>query len=250
MKKLSFGISCYNFENYIEDCVESVISQKTNFDFDIIIRDDCSTDGSRDVLKRIQNKYSGTKEIKIIFGDKNVGTNENVRLLLSECEGEYIALLDGDDHLTVDDKLQLQVEFLENNPEFALHCTSYRYIDIDGRVITEEGYWNSPVKDEVVLEELLDQNYISFGRLFRNMGIAERLTNSDYYNEFIYDDWALNFEILKNGKARCDRQWVTGHYRITGTGVMTSNTVDEVVDRNAVCREKLLTEYHRYKAIQ
>jgi len=248
MKKLSFGISCYNFENYIEQCVISVMSQKTNFDFDIIIRDDCSTDGTRDVLRSIQEKYTG-REIKILLGDENVGTNENVRLLLSECNGEYIALLDGDDYLITDDKLQRQVDFLDQNTDFVLHCTSYRYTDINDKLITPEGFWLSPTLDEVTLENLLDQNYISFGRLFRNQKIVQRLSDAEYYNGFKYDDWALNFEILKNGKAKCDKEWVTGHYRITGTGVITSNSEEDIYTINEVCRQKLLTEYHRYKEL-
>jgi glycosyltransferase involved in cell wall biosynthesis len=247
MNKLTFGISCYNFENYIERCLTSVLEQKTNFDFDIIIRDDCSTDNSREVLTELKNRYGGLRKIELIFGKTNVGTHENVSLLLSACSGEYVSLLDGDDFITDDTKLQKQVEFLDQNKDFVLHSTSWRCVDKNGNYDTEDGSWFTPVHTIVNLVDLLSMNYITFGRLFRNIKeISENIKGESYYKTIPYDDWGLNFEILKHGKAMCDPNWPSGVYRITGSGVITSNTREQIEYKNSMCREILTVEYDRF----
>lgn len=246
MKKLTVAISCYNFEDYLEKCLDSILIQKTNFDFDIIIRDDCSNDNSRTVIENISSKYSGVRNIRYIFGDTNCGVNKNVQLLLSECKSEYISLLDGDDLLTDDTKLQRQVEFLENNPEYAIHSTSYRYLYNDGTISPEEG-WLCAVKEVISLQDLLDQNFITFGRTFRNIqNLFKDLGEKEWYLNIPYDDWALNFEILKHGLAKCDMSWCTGLYRITGRGVLTKDSEETLNSKNELCRSVLREEYTRF----
>jgi glycosyltransferase involved in cell wall biosynthesis len=250
MNKLTFGISCYNFGNYIEKCLTSVLSQKTDFEFDVVVRDDFSTDNSREILTEIKNSYTGPIKITLLFGEANVGTHENISRLLSSCTGEYVSLLDGDDFITDNNKLQKQVEFLDQNRDFVLHCTSWRCIDKNGNYSPEEGSWFTPVHEVVTLEDILNVNYITFGRLFRNIkAISESISSDNYYKTFPYDDWGLNFEILKHGKAMCDSSWVSGVYRITGSGVITSNTPQEIESKNNKCREILDYEYRRFKKI-
>ena len=70
MKKLSVIVPSYNFENYIVECVDSIYQQKTNFDFDVIVRDDNSTDGTKEKLNELKLKYP---ELKILDGSENLG---------------------------------------------------------------------------------------------------------------------------------------------------------------------------------
>lgn len=245
MKKLTFAVSCYNFEKFIEECIESILNQKTNFDFDILIRDDKSTDGSKDIIKSLINKYSNLRNIRLIESENNVGVNENIRLLLSECKSQYIALLDGDDYLTDSNKLQYQVEFLDNNPDYVLHSTSYKYIDKENNIIpSDSDRWFCPIKEEVEVKDLLEKNIISFGRVFRNVDSIHKGLQSEYYKKFPYDDWALNFEILKNGKAKCE-DYLSGIYRITGTGVISSDSEEKIIEKNRKCIEILNQEYNK-----
>lgn len=248
MKKLTVAISCYNFGNYIEQCIHSILDQKTNFDFDIIIKDDLSSDNSRELIKNISDRYSHIRNIRYIFDDVNVGVNKNVAQLLSNCSGEFISLLDGDDFLSDVNKLQNQVDFLEQNPDFVMHSTSYRYLYKNGDVVPNDpGMFLCGIKEEVVIEDLLESNIITFGRTFRNFkDVFKGLLNKNYYLSTPYDDWALNFEILKYGKAKCEVGSPSGYYRITGSGVLTNDSDSQREQKNQICKDILKKEYEEF----
>lgn len=107
----------YNHGRFIGQTIESVLNQKTNFRYRLLIGEDCSTDNSREIIR----KYLPGNEDKItaFFREKNVGAAENSRLLFKECTAKYIAFLDGDDYWTDPEKLQRQIDFLEANPDVA-----------------------------------------------------------------------------------------------------------------------------------
>jgi glycosyltransferase involved in cell wall biosynthesis len=108
MKKLTVLVPCYNFSKYLPDCIRSIYNQKTNFDFDVIIRDDGSTDNTKYVLENLKIKFPN---LIILDGTKNLGAFGNIKLLHESSNSEYIAYLDGDDMFGDEDKLQKQVDF-------------------------------------------------------------------------------------------------------------------------------------------
>ena len=113
---VSIAMLAYNHEKYIVDAIESVLMQRTSYTYKIIIAEDFSTDNTRKIVLDYQKKYP--KKIKLILQDKNVGANQNNVDLLTNLEGIYIAALEGDDYWTDPLKLQKQIDFLENNPEY------------------------------------------------------------------------------------------------------------------------------------
>ena len=117
----------YNHKPFIAEAIDSFLMQKTNFPFDIIIGDDCSTDGASEIIETYKEKYPD--KIKVIRGSKNVGAHENMRNIIKACRGKYIALCDGDDYWTDPNKLQKQVNFLEQNSEYVMCCHYTRVID-------------------------------------------------------------------------------------------------------------------------
>ncbi|MDB4925229.1 glycosyltransferase family 2 protein [Mucilaginibacter sp.] len=119
----------YNHKQFIAQSIEGFLMQKTNFPFEIVIGDDCSTDGAADVIKEYKEKYPD--KIKLTSGNKNVGAHENMRNIVEACVGKYIALCDGDDFWTDPYKLQKQVDFLEQNPGYVICCHYTRVIDTD-----------------------------------------------------------------------------------------------------------------------
>ena len=123
MKPLvSVWMVTYNHEKYIAEALESVLMQQTNFDFEIVIGEDCSTDQTRRIIKDYENKYPNI--IFPIYHDKNVGGMRNAyEFTLPLCRGKYIACLEGDDYWTDPLKLQKQVDFLENNNDYGLVYT-------------------------------------------------------------------------------------------------------------------------------
>ena len=117
---LSVCFITYNHENYLNESLESVLNQKANFDYEIIIGEDFSTDRTREIVKRYEKKYP--KKIKIISSECNVGAHRNIIRVLENCIGKYIATIEGDDYWTDNLKLQKQVDFLEKNNEFSMVC--------------------------------------------------------------------------------------------------------------------------------
>ncbi|WP_066401789.1 glycosyltransferase family 2 protein [Flavisolibacter tropicus] len=123
--KVSVWITAYNHERFIEQALDSVLRQKTNFDFEVVIGEDCSSDRTREIILRYKAQY--TDKIKLFLPDKNLGVNPMFYASFPLCDGDYIAWLDGDDYWTDDYKLQKQVDFLEQNPEFVM-CTHKLYV--------------------------------------------------------------------------------------------------------------------------
>ena len=125
MIKLSVLVPTFNHGQFIVQTLEGALSQKTNFDFEIVIGDDASTDDNALVIKDFANKFPD--RIKAFLHPKNLGPSEpkelggknNVGFLFSKCKGEYIALCEGDDYWTDPLKLQKQVDFLEENKHYS-----------------------------------------------------------------------------------------------------------------------------------
>ena len=128
---VSVAIVTYNHEKFISQAIDSVLSQKVNFNFEIIIGEDCSTDKTRDICILYQNKYPHI--IKLILNDKNVGLRKNNITTWSTCSGKYIALCEGDDYWTDSCKLQKQVDFLESNNDYStcFHQTMIKHDQMD-----------------------------------------------------------------------------------------------------------------------
>jgi glycosyltransferase involved in cell wall biosynthesis len=126
---LMLSVCCitYNHKQFIGEAIDGFLMQKTNFPFDVVIGDDCSTDGASEIIDAYKEKYPD--KIKVIRGSKNVGAHENMRNTIKACTGKYIALCDGDDYWTDPNKLQKQVDFLERNNEYVMCCHYTRVID-------------------------------------------------------------------------------------------------------------------------
>lgn len=109
--------------------------QKTSFDYEIVIGEDCSTDNTRGILLNYQKKFSHI--FKLILHESNLGAMQNQKATFQLCKGKYIAICEGDDYWTDPNKLQKQVGFLEQNEDAAgcFHHTSL--VDENGEVIQQ-----------------------------------------------------------------------------------------------------------------
>lgn len=123
--KTMVSICCvtYNQENYIKDALESFLMQKTDFKFEILIHDDASTDRTAEIIKEYVEKYEDI--IKPVYQTENQyskGTKINDTYNKPRAKGKYIALCEGDDYWIDENKLQEQVDYMEQHPECSL-CT-------------------------------------------------------------------------------------------------------------------------------
>jgi glycosyltransferase involved in cell wall biosynthesis len=111
--KLSICTITYNQHQFVRQTLDSILSQKTDFEYEIVVGDDASTDGTREIIQEYQRAWP--KRIKPILREKNVGMQKNGVDVIENCRGEYIAFLEGDDYWTDPNKIQLQIEYLDKH---------------------------------------------------------------------------------------------------------------------------------------
>jgi glycosyltransferase involved in cell wall biosynthesis len=118
--KLSVKMLTFKHDNYIAQAINGVLMQVTDFDFELIISDDCSPDNTEQIVKDIQNSHPKGHLIKYLRQKKNIGVLPNGLFALQQCKGKYIAFCEGDDYWTDPNKLQQQVDFLESNGDYTM----------------------------------------------------------------------------------------------------------------------------------
>lgn len=168
--KVSVCVVTYNHEEYIRQCLQSIIDQETNFDFEIIVGDDCSTDGTRAIVKDFFDKYP--EIIKPLFHQVNLGPTRNYFAVHGKASGEYIAHCDGDDYW-LPNKLNFQVGLLRDRPEL------FFVADYIGK--------KSLAKNEVVklgFSELFCENnpVLHSSKIYRRNSLLQSYENREYYD--------------------------------------------------------------------
>lgn len=166
--KLSIIMPCYNVGETFERAIESVLWQDVNFNFEIIIIDDCSSDNSPEIFEKYKEKY---EFIKIIRHETNMGNAMSFYDGLSAAKGDYFCVIDGDDYYTVRDKLQKQVDFLDAD-------TRQEYVGVAHYYIIDLGDGLVYIPDQ---NKITEYNYIDF--LTQNAGYYHTTTNM-YRNIF------------------------------------------------------------------
>jgi glycosyltransferase involved in cell wall biosynthesis len=159
--KVSVLIVTYNQECYIGQAIESVLAQKVNFDYEIIIGDDCSTDGTRSLITEFQRLRPD--RIKAILRDRNIGANRNFAGVAAASRGQYAAFLEGDDYWTATDKLQKQVDFLDAHPDRSICCSRVRYFYEPGAEtdnVTVD-VWPACPAGSYTIEDVLKANFVA-----------------------------------------------------------------------------------------
>lgn len=119
--KLSVAMITYNQERFIGQAIESILAQNVNFDYEIVIGEDCSTDGTRAVVLDFQRRYPD--RIVVLLRERNIGAMRNFAGTIAVCRGHYLAILEGDDYWSCTNKLQRQVDFLDTHPDWAVCCS-------------------------------------------------------------------------------------------------------------------------------
>jgi glycosyltransferase involved in cell wall biosynthesis len=128
--KVSVLIITYNHEALIAQAIESALMQRTDFACEIVIGEDCSTDGTRAIVAGYQQRYPG--RIRALMHEKNLGHLGKLNFIRTHenCRGKYVALLEGDDYWISPDKIQLQADYLDAHPECCA-CYHNAWIETD-----------------------------------------------------------------------------------------------------------------------
>ena len=218
---LSVRLVTYNQENFISSALEGALMQRTNFPFEIVVGDDCSTDGTPAIIESYRSKNE--RLIRVLPNESNLGAKHNAIRTLRACTGKYIAHLDGDDYWTDPYKLQQQVEILEANPGIAccFHNMEVRYED---PTVPSKLYCSNLGKQVLTRYDLAKNNFIpSSGNVFRK-GLVPQ--HPDWFYLLPFGDWALHLLNAQHGDIYYLPK-VMGVYRKHASGLWTSNTPEK-----------------------
>jgi len=225
---VSICVQTYQHEEYIGQCLDSLLSQKTDFDFEIILGEDGSTDRTREICESFAQKYPDKIRLfkrdlkdKIFIRGRKTG-RFNFLENLKAARGKYICLCDGDDYWIDNQKLEKQFHFLNENPEIELVFSSYKHQRKDQICYVEE------VKDKIYeSEEIIAIHYLGHVStwMFRN-DLKALLTNPIIYKAFAMDMVILAY--FKNKGKIASQSFTSSFYRYNSTGLFRSKQSKEV----------------------
>ncbi len=155
--KVSVFILTYNHERFVADAIEGALRQKTDFSYEIVIADDCSTDGTREVIRRYGEREP--ERIRVLLNRHNIGALQTIVRAFAACRGQYVAMVEGDDYWTNPDKLQRQVDFLDSHPDHTM-CFHAVTVAWDDGSRASHVFRPVQVRETYTLRDLLDCNFI------------------------------------------------------------------------------------------
>lgn len=134
---VSVLMTTYNHERYLARAVESVLAQQTSFAVELVLGEDCSTDGTRALCEAYASEYPG--RVRLVTGPANIGWRANYLRTFEACRGKYVAYCDGDDWWSDPHKLQMQVDLMESDPSCGMCYTrADNYYEADGRTTPDQ----------------------------------------------------------------------------------------------------------------
>lgn len=240
--KVSVCVITYNHEKYIRQCLQSIIDQETDFDFEVIVGDDCSTDGTRAIVREFAEKYP--RVVKPIFHEKNVGSTTNYFSVHGSAIGKYVAHLDGDDY-ALPGKLQKQADKLDQELDINILWHRMELVNDNGlrraHPDLKAPYLNVKIsKADLML-------YGPFGHhsstMYRKNKFSLRYAGSQA------EDWRLSVELISTDSGFM-LQDLLGTYRVHPEG-MTGGAMASSKMRELVCNSQLdlMKRFPEYKSL-
>jgi len=169
LPKVSVIMITFGHELYIEKAIKSVLSQKGNFQIELIISNDNSPDNSDILIRKCIENTPNNFQIKYTKHSKNKGIMPNFYQTLLEATGDYIALCDGDDYWTDENKIQKQLDFLNTNKDCVLVAHNVRIFDNDTKATIVESF---PFTEPTAINKdfIYKKNYVpALSILYRNI---------------------------------------------------------------------------------
>jgi glycosyltransferase involved in cell wall biosynthesis len=222
--KVSVLITTYNQEGFIAQAVGSVLTQKVNFPYEVVIGEDASTDQTREIVEAFQRKYPD--KLRLLLRDPaaaardrtaGIGGKGSFVNCLAACSGDYVALLDGDDYWTNPNKLQRQADFLDQHADFAISFHNAKAVYGNGSTESANRTWKHP--DVFSLEDLLEMNFIPACSTMFRRGLFGELPA--WFQHVVTGDWALHLLNAQYGKIGCINE-VMAAYRVHPEGMWPS----------------------------
>ena len=195
MKPLvSICIITYNHEKFIASAIESVLMQKTTFDFEIVLGEDYSTDRTREICIEYKKKFGD--KIKLLLNDKNLGVIPNFVKTLSACTGKYVALCEGDDYWTDPFKLQKQIDFLESNSAYSL-CFHDAVVLWDDKSHQPEYFCTNDQKATATIYDVINKWFVPTASMVFRAELIKPLP--EWFQDIYNGDYALDMLLANKG---------------------------------------------------
>ncbi len=213
-------ILTYNQEKYIAEAIESVLMQKTDFGYRIVIADDYSSDKTREICSDYKLKYP--EKIELVFHKHNLGAVKNFYVAYQTCTAKYLAMLDGDDYWTNPLKLQKQIDFLENNDDFSACFHPVHYLSLNK---TETQIFPLNVKKNTIeIEDIIALPttgwiIMTSSVIYRKQALG---VLPKWFIRFKLGDWSLALLAALHGKTFFLNE-ILGAYRVNAGGLMQSS---------------------------
>lgn len=240
--KVSVCVITYNQEKYIRQCLQSIVDQKTDFDFEVIVGEDCSTDGTRAIVQEFAERYPDI--VKPLYQKKNIGGGvHNFLTVHQAARGEYVAQVDGDD-LALPLKLKKQADYLDQNPECTVVWHRVNLFDDQGNIFNGKDYDYSMFPNGIVTFSAA----LRLGSVAANSStMYRRCARKTMYPEFPMLDLFFSWEYLSTGWGKVIDD-VLGAYRVCSSGSISNNSslaLKSLYADHAAYYFKLHPEYRR-----
>ncbi|GAB3856367.1 hypothetical protein GCM10028822_28650 [Hymenobacter terrigena] len=224
--KVSVFMMTYNHAPYIKQALESVLDQRTDFAVQIVIGEDKSTDGTREIVADFARRYPN--QIHALLHEKNVGASQNQLLVLRACSGEYIAILEGDDYWTDPNKLQKQVDFLDTNSDYAISSHNVTVVSNEKPYATNgKPLYSEAPFDTLTLKELAKGNTLPTAScVYRNYFTAgpAPVGFPDWLGKVKVGDFCLHLLAARFGKIKYFQESMAA-YRLHSGGIWTGQSI-------------------------
>jgi glycosyltransferase involved in cell wall biosynthesis len=224
---VSVLVVTYNHARFVRQALDSAIAQRLPQPFEVLVSEDCSTDGTREIVQEYAKRHPHL--VRLLLSERNLHSNEVVARGVRAARGRYVAVLDGDDYWTSDDKLGAQVAFLDVRPDVTICFHNVHVVDEHSQ--TTGTLWNAPGQPKVSgLHELLRGNFIATSSVvYRRAAVSE--IPAWYGGFFPVTDWPLHVLYAREGRiGYLDR--TLGAYRLHGGGLFSTLGEREKLEAN------------------
>ena len=212
----------YNQEKYIRQSLDSVLGQKTDFRFEVIVRDDCSSDRTTEIVLEYARKYPD-QVIPLILEENHYSHGKNdiafIRLF-SLIRGRYFAVCEGDDFWTDPEKLQIQVDFMESHPEYSMCCHTAYLTDENGQIRKDKIFPSGMESGDLSVEKIIS----GWSMATNTLMIRKSSWGDDcvvpFQGKCVNEDYGIEVYTALKGKVRFMNR-VMGAYRMNSSGSLT-----------------------------
>lgn len=237
---VSVCVISYNHSKYISKALDSILNQKTSFPFEILVHDDASTDGTVEIIKQYERRHPG--RVRGFYESENQYgkyTSYFAQILVRAAKGDYIALCEGDDYWSCENKLEIEVGYLESHPDCSQCCHSATVLDADsGASIGTMGYGDAEI--ELNTADLLENWQVpTASRVMRTSALATY--SRDWPEKFPVGDFPTAIYVSLSGYAHYFPSQMSA-YRYRSKGSWTEKMVlsSDAMQKNALEWIKML----------